>query len=172
MFTGNLSKEGAPQAMNPVVENSPAAALVEQKQRHQENIAQDERELAQVRQTIDQAVLSEEQSVAGARAEQDNSAELAKANQELQKAYLEKAAAQEVATISPEARNETVVVVANNLKQEIDTQKVMQQNLHGDPAEAKTFRAVLSEKIRKIIDLVLRNDKKELVNQANQEKKA
>lgn len=176
MFTGNLSKEVAPTAASP--ENQAAAAVEE---KHQQNVLLDSQALEQARQVIEQAGANEEKSSPAET--QSNAAEIASVTQELRENYLEKAAQEQAQTIVEQAEqaaepsttaaasDEVATVVVNGLKQEVDSEKVMQVNLNGDPETAKTWRAILSEKLRKIIDAILGKNKKDLVNQSNQEKK-
>ncbi|MDO5561313.1 MAG: hypothetical protein Q4G02_00875 [bacterium] len=178
MFTGNLNKEAAP-VSTPL--ESKAAAVAAAEKEHQQNVLLDNQALEQARQVINQAEANEEKPVAAET--QANAAEIASVTQELRENYVEKAAQEQARTVIDQAEktaepsttaaasDEIATVVVNGLKQEVDSEKVMQANLGGDPETAKTWRAILSEKLRKIIDSLLGRNKKELIDQANQEKK-
>ena len=91
----------------------------------------------------------------------DNTAEVAAFSQETQALYQEKVAAKAAATLA--ATGETVAdineLVINGIKQNADAEKTVAENLGKNPEQALTWRAWLSEKLRKMWRIFAKQEK-------------
>ncbi len=112
-----------------------------------------------------------------------NAEAVAAVSQDLQKEYLERMET-EKARAQIEAQNGQKVaaravnqeagvaeIVVNGLKQQVETEAVMKENLQKSPDVGMTWRAWLSKKLRDMWSTLIRQEKSTAVTQATQEKK-
>lgn len=90
----------------------------------------------------------------------DNTAEVVAFGQETQALYQEKAAKAAATLVATEETTADInELVINGIKQNADAEKIVQENLGKNPEQALTWRAWLSEKLRKMWRIFAKQEK-------------
>lgn len=91
----------------------------------------------------------------------DNGAEVAAFTREAQVLYTQKAEKERAANLTTETGINEVVV--NGIKQKIDAEQTIRENLGKNPEQARTWRAWLSDKLRKMMQIFAKEKKEKIL---------